>query len=105
MAVPAVLEPLIAAGLTAKLPDGYLYVAPKALITPEIDAFIRTHRDELVVDLSAPLDWPPPEPPWFAEWMAQDDRRRAETMVAGVAFSRRRRRCKLVTTLSKTGDD
>jgi len=82
MAVPAVLEPLIAAGLTAKLrPDGLIFVAPRALITPQIDAHIRVHRDELVAALT---DWPPPAPAWFAAWMREDDARRIATMAAAM---------------------
>jgi len=91
MAVPAVLEPLIAAGLIARVRgDGRLTVYPEQAITREADAYIRTHRDELIAVL-APippprlLDWPPPEPLWWAAWMADDDRRRAELMRAAKA--------------------
>jgi hypothetical protein len=89
MAVAAVLEPLITAGLTAALrPDRRLVVTPSERITPALDVHIRTHRAELTAALEAapkPLDWPPPAPGWFADWMAQDDARRAQTMAAGKA--------------------
>jgi hypothetical protein len=99
-----VLEPLIAAGLIARVRgDGRLTVYPEQGITPALDAHIRIHRDELIAALSVvhaherqPLDWPPPEPAWFAAWMEADDRRRAETMAAGRRrldeLSRRQRR-------------
>jgi hypothetical protein len=100
MTVQPVLEPLIAAGLTAVLrPDRRLAISPSQRITPAIDAHIRAHRDELIVALSAlpvaavqPLDWPPPEPPWWAEWMETDDARRAATMAAGKARLQQRGR-------------
>ena len=103
MAVPDVLRPLIAAGLTTKIrADGQLVVRPVERITVVIDAHIRAHRDELIGALTVthaparrPLNWPPPEPPWFATWMSADDRRRAEMMFAGrqrLELSRRRRR-------------
>jgi len=88
MAAQAVLEPLIAAGLIARVrTDGRLTVYPEQRITPALDAHIRTHRDELIAALTAtpkPLDWPPPEPAWFAAWMAQDDARRIATMAAAM---------------------
>lgn len=98
MAAHPVLEPLIAAGLTAALrPDGRLTVGPSERITSALDVHIRTNKDELIRALSvvpAParqlLDWPPPRPPWWAEWMEADDRRRAETMAAGKARLARR---------------
>jgi hypothetical protein len=57
----------------------------------------QTQPDELVSALRAvpvavaqPIDWPPLRPAWFAEWMVEDDRRRAETMAAGKARLARR---------------
>src|ERR1035441_10039916 len=92
MAVAAVLEPLIAAGLTVAVrPDGRLAVTPSQRITPLLDAHIRTHRDELIAALSAHaptrrlMDWPPSRPSWWAEWMKADDERRRVTMAAGKA--------------------
>jgi hypothetical protein len=87
MAAAPVLEPLIAAGVTATLQaDGRLAVSPAARITPVLDAYIRAHRDELVAALTtpAPLDWPPAQPAWFAQWMREDDARRVATINAAM---------------------
>jgi hypothetical protein len=91
MAVPDVLRPLIAAGLTTTIrADGRLVVRPLERITVVIDAHIRAHRDGLVAALSvhvparSPLGWPPPEPEWFGAWMAKDDERRRATMAAAM---------------------
>jgi hypothetical protein len=85
MAAHPVLEPLIAAAVTATIrPDGLISVTPKTLITPALDAYIRAHRDELVAALGTPLDWPPPEPEWFRAWMREDDARRHATMAAAM---------------------
>lgn len=88
MAGSTVLEPLIAAGVTAAIRyDGRIVVSPAERITDALDAHIRNHRDELIAALAAPraapLGWPPPEPVWFTEWMETDDARRAATMAAG----------------------
>jgi hypothetical protein len=97
MTAQPVLEPLIAAGVTAALrPDGRLTISPSQRITPALDAHIRAHRDELLAALSVVpaspqlLDWPPPRPSWWAAFMEKDDRRRAETMGAGKARLARR---------------
>lgn len=98
MSVQPILEPLLAVGLTTVLrPDRKLAISPSQRITPAIDAYIRAHRDELIAAISAmpvagvqPLDWPPPEAHWWAEWMERDDGRRAETMAAGRARLQRR---------------
>lgn len=93
MAAHPVLEPLIAAGLTATVrPDGRLSVTPAALITPELDAYIRAHRDELIAvltTLSEPiagthLERRPREPDWFKKWMVEDDARRLATLAAAL---------------------
>lgn len=91
MDAQAVLEPLIAAGVTATIrADARLVVCPAERITSDLDAYIRGHRDELIAALAAPfqppqpLDWPPPEPAWFAEWMREDDARRTRTMAAAM---------------------
>jgi hypothetical protein len=53
MTTPAVLEPLIAAGVTATVRfDGRLAVRPADRITPGLDAYLRRHRDELIAELS-----------------------------------------------------
>jgi hypothetical protein len=84
-------------------PAGKLHVeAPAGTLTYGVHHLLTVHRDALIAALIAPpqppLDWPPPEPPWFTGWMAKDDRRRRETMAAGLrrrelsrARSRRRR--------------
>jgi hypothetical protein len=102
MAVPDVLRPLMAAGLTTTIrADGRLVVRPLERITVVIDAHIRAHRDELVAALSvhvparSPLGWPPPEPEWFAAWTAKDDARRRALIEVGKArleLRRNRRR-------------
>jgi hypothetical protein len=100
MAAQPVLEPLMAAGLTAILrPDRRLAISPEQRITAALDAHIRAHRDELIAALSAvpaapsrPTQWPPPEPPWRAGWMERDDYRRAEIMSAEKARLRQRGR-------------
>jgi hypothetical protein len=93
MTAQPVLEPLIAAGLIARVrADGRLTVYPEQAITPALDAHIRGHRAELIAILT---DWPPPEPAWFAAWMREDDARRAATMAAGkrrMEASRKQRR-------------
>ncbi|HVC03836.1 MAG TPA: hypothetical protein VND88_04100 [Candidatus Acidoferrales bacterium] len=89
MAVASVLEPLIAAGLTVAIrPDGRLVVAPSERITAALDVHIRTHRDDLITALEAIpklTDWPQPRPAWWAEWMRDDDARRAATMTRAKA--------------------
>lgn len=50
-----VLERLTRAGLRLTLrADGRIFAGPRERITPELDALIRTHRDELVEALNAP---------------------------------------------------
>ena len=101
MTAQPVLEPLIAAGLTARVrSDGRLMVYPEQAITAALDAHIRTHRDELIRALTVrqtparqALDWPPPEPAWFRQWMQEDDCRRGRLMAVGkqrLTLSRRR---------------
>jgi hypothetical protein len=87
MATHSALAPLTAAGLIAKVrEDGRLVVAPVALITRELDAYIRTHRDDLIAALSAP------GPPWFAAWMQADDAaRRIKTMADAMRQAERSR--------------
>ncbi|HEX6537679.1 MAG TPA: hypothetical protein VF155_00680 [Candidatus Dormibacteraeota bacterium] len=49
------LEPLSRAGLHATLrADGRISVGPRERITPQLDRFIRAHRDELYAALSTP---------------------------------------------------
>jgi hypothetical protein len=65
-------------------PAGKLHVeAPDGTLTEEAIAGLRAHRDELIAALT-PLAWPPPTPSWWKGWMEEDDRRRAETMRAGL---------------------
>lgn len=98
MSAQPILEPLIAAGLVVAVrPDGRLAVTPSQSITPWLDSHIRAHRDEILRALTVthvptrrPLDWPPPEPPWFADWMRADDERRRLTMAAGLLRRRPR---------------
>ena len=74
-------------------PSGKLHVeAPAGTLTDRLRTELAAHRDELVRALSVvpgaaaqPLDWPPPRPPWWAEWMEQDDARRAALMAAAKA--------------------
>jgi hypothetical protein len=56
MTTPAVLEPLIAAGVTATVRfDGQLAVRPAERITTGLDAYLRRHRDQLIAALSDQL--------------------------------------------------
>jgi hypothetical protein len=53
MATASLLAPLIAARVTATADDdGHLLVRPAGRITPDLRAYIRTHRDELIAGLS-----------------------------------------------------
>jgi hypothetical protein len=78
----------------------YLAKAQSVRTQPQPVAPVRMD-DELASALVAvpaavtqPIDWPPPEPAWFAAWMAEDDARRAALMAAGkirLSLSRKRR--------------
>lgn len=66
-------------------PEGMLHVeAPADTLTDEGIELLRVHRDALIAALSAPLDWPSPEPEWFARWMREDDARRIATLAAAL---------------------
>jgi hypothetical protein len=53
MGTVALLGPLVAASLTATTDaDGSLLVRPAGLITPDLRIYIRTHRGELIAELS-----------------------------------------------------
>jgi hypothetical protein len=53
----SLLAPLIAARVTATADDdGHLRVRPAARITPALRVYIRTHRDELIAELSKPIE-------------------------------------------------
>jgi hypothetical protein len=90
---PALVEHL--RGLRVDLsisPMGKLHVeAPTGTLTDGLRSDLVEHRDELIAVLAAaatplpqPLDWPPPEPVWFAAWMREDDARRTRTMAAAM---------------------
>jgi hypothetical protein len=69
---------------------------PSAPAAPLIDAHAggQEELDDLIGALSIapvvptqpaqPMTWPPPEPPWFAAWMTQDDARRIATLAAAM---------------------
>jgi hypothetical protein len=97
----AILAPLDDAGLQAVLrPDGRVLIGPPGRLTDEVRLFIKDHLDQIVAELALRqasvaalaqlIDWPPPEPAWFARWMEEDDRRRAELMAAAKARLARR---------------
>lgn len=57
MATASLLAPLIAARVTATPDDdGHLLVRPAARITPDLRAYIRAHRNELIAELSKPVE-------------------------------------------------
>ncbi len=56
-AAASLLAPLIAARVTATADDdGHLLVRPAAWITPDLRVYIRTHRDELIAELSKSVE-------------------------------------------------
>jgi hypothetical protein len=57
MTTASLLAPLIAASVTATADDdGHLLVHPAARITPDLRAYIRAHRDELIAELSKDIE-------------------------------------------------
>jgi hypothetical protein len=57
MTTASLLAPLIAASVTATAgDDGHLLVHPAARITPDLRVYIRTHRDELIAELSKDIE-------------------------------------------------
>jgi len=57
MTTANLLAPLIDARVTAAADDdGHLLVRPAARITPGLRVYIRTHRDELIAELSKPVE-------------------------------------------------
>jgi hypothetical protein len=57
MTTASLLAPLIAARVTATADDdGHLLVRPAARITPDLRVYLRTHRDELIAELSKSVE-------------------------------------------------
>ncbi|MHB8488463.1 MAG: hypothetical protein ACYDC4_04620 [Candidatus Dormibacteria bacterium] len=68
------LEPLVSAGLMAMVrEDGKLVVRPRVRITPNLDAYIRGHRDELIAAWAAEPDAARIDDAIRACWLRIDD--------------------------------